>query len=84
MTAMFLLGTFIGLIDLTVALWRARVVPGWVPVAVSLAVIGDTVASTVTAVAVAVWVLLAVAFLAIARARTAEPAELLSHEATRV
>lgn len=83
MTAMFLLCTFIGLIVLTVALWRARVVPGWVPVAVSLAVVGDVVASTVTVVTVAVWVLLAVAFVAIARARTAEPAEFPRREATR-
>lgn len=73
MTAMFLLCTFIGLIVLTVAQWRADVVPGWVPVAVSIAVVGDVVASTVTAVAAAVWVLLALAFAAIARARTAEP-----------
>lgn len=83
MTAMFLLCTFTGLVVLTVAQWRARLVPGWVPAAVSIAVIGDVVASTVTAVVVAVWVLLAVAFAAIARARTAEPAGPLRHEAAR-
>lgn len=69
MTAGFLLCTFIGLVVLTVALWRAKVVPGWVPTAVGLAVVGDVVASTFTAVIVAVWVLFAVAFAAIARMR---------------
>jgi len=69
MTAMFLLCTFSGLIVLTVALWRAHLVPGWVPAAVVAAVAGDIIASTVTAVVVTVWVLLAVAFTAVARAR---------------
>jgi hypothetical protein len=69
MTAMFLLCTFIGLVVLAVALWRAGVVRGWVPAAVGAAVVGDVVASTVTAVVIAVWVLLAAAFTAIARAR---------------
>ena len=69
MTAGFLLCTFIGLVVLAVALWRAKVVPGWVPAAVGLAVVGDVVASTFTVVVVAVWVLFAVAFGAVARAR---------------
>lgn len=83
MTAMFLLCTFLGLVVLTVAQWRAGVVPGWVPAAVGVAVVGDIVASTVTAVAVAVWVLLTVAFAAIARARTVRPAGLPHEEAAR-
>lgn len=75
MTAMFLLCTFGGLVVLTVALWRARTVPGWVPVAVGVAVVGDVVASTVTVVVLAVWVLLTLAFTAIARVRIADPAQ---------
>ncbi len=74
-TAMFLLCTFVGLVVLTVALWRARVVPGWVPAAVGVAVVGDIVASTVTVVVLAVWVLLTLAFTAVARVRIADPAE---------
>lgn len=74
MTVMFLLCTFAGLIVLTVALWRARVVSGWVPAAAGLAVVGDMAASTITVVVVAVWVLLVVAFTAIARVRAADPA----------
>lgn len=75
MTAMFLLCTFVGLVVLTVALWRARAVPGWVPAAVGVAVVGDIVASTVTVVVLAVWVLLALAFTAVARVRIADPAD---------
>ena len=70
MTAGFLLGTFIGLVVLAVGLWRARLVAPWVPAAVGLAVVGDVVGSTITAVVVGVWVLLAVALTAVARART--------------
>lgn len=85
MTVMFLLGTFVGLVVLAVALWRAHVVRGWVPAAVGIAVVGDIVASTFTAVVVTVWVLLAVAFAAIARARvrTAVSGESLSPEPSR-
>ena len=86
MMAMFLLCTFIGLVVLAVAMWRARLVPAWVPAAVSVAVLGDVVASTITAAAVAVWVLLAVAFAAIAaaRARNTEPARPLRGDAALV
>ncbi len=73
MTAMMLLCTFGGLIVLTTALWRAGVTPGWVPVAVGAAVIGDMAASTLTVVAAAVWVLITAAFAAVARARIAVP-----------
>lgn len=69
MLVLFLLATFVGLIVLTVHLWRASVVRGWVPAAVTLAVIGDIVGSTVTAVVVGVWVLLALALGEVARAR---------------
>jgi len=62
-------GTFLGLVVLTTALWRAGVVPAWVPAAVGVAVVGDAVASTVTAVVVTVWVLLTCALVAVARAR---------------
>lgn len=72
MLALFLLGTFAGLVVLSVALWRAAVAPGWVPAAVTAAVVADMVASTFTAVVVAVWALLAVAFAQIARARAAD------------
>lgn len=71
LTAMFLLSTFIGLVVLAVALWRAHVVPVWVPAAVTGAVVADIVASTVTAVVVAVWLLMTAAFAAMARARLA-------------
>ena len=71
MTAAFLVCTFIGLVVLTIALWRAGVAPGWVPAAVGLAVVGDVVGSTITAVVVTVWVLLTLAFTSIARARAA-------------
>lgn len=69
MTAGFLLCTVVGLVVLAVGLWRARVVPGWVPAAVGSAVVGDVVGSTVTAVVVLVWVVLAIALAAVARAR---------------
>lgn len=84
MLAMFLLCTFVGLVVLAVALWRARVVPGWVPAAVGLAVVGDIVGSTVTPVVVAVWVLFAAAFAPVARARvrvrTSESTTSLGHD----
>ena len=69
MTAMFLLCTFIGLIVLSIALWRARVVPGWVPAAVGVAVVGDIVGSTVTVVVITVWILLSAALATMAHAR---------------
>lgn len=74
MTAMFLLCTFGGLLVLTIALWRSGVTPGWVPAAVALAVVGDMAASTLTVVAVTVWVLMTAAFGAIARTRITAPA----------
>jgi uncharacterized membrane protein YhaH (DUF805 family) len=82
MLVMFLLCTFVGLVVLAVALWRARVVPGWVPAAVGVAVVGDIVGSTVTPVVVAVWVLFAAAFASIARARarTSKSTTSLGHD----
>ncbi|WP_324276383.1 hypothetical protein [Blastococcus brunescens] len=78
MTAGFLLGTFSGLVVLTVGLWRAQVVPAWVSAAVGLAVVGDVVGSTITAVVIAVWVLFAVALTAVARARATAPEQRLT------
>ena len=69
MTVLFLLCLFVGLVVLAVGLWRASVVPGWVPAAVAVAVVADIVASTVTAVVIAVWVLIGLSFTATARAR---------------
>lgn len=67
--ALFLLGLFSGLVVLTVGLWRAGVVRGWVPAAVGAAVVADILASTFTLVVIGVWSLLAVAFTSIAAAR---------------
>lgn len=74
--ALFLLGLFSGLVLLTVGLWRAGVVRGWVPAAVGAAVLADILASTFTLVVIGVWSLLAVAFasIAVARAGTGVPA----------
>lgn len=66
---LFLLGLFSGLVVLTVGLWRAGVVRGWVPAAVGAAVLADILASTFTLVVIGVWSLLAVAFASIAAAR---------------
>ncbi len=81
MTAIFLLCTFGGLIVLTIGLWRSGVTPGWVPAAVVLAVAGDMAASTLTVVVVTVWILMAAAFSAIARARIAAPASISAEAA---
>lgn len=56
--AMFLLGIFVGLIVLAVGLWRAGIAPGWVPLAVTAAVVLDMVASTEQIAVAAVWILL--------------------------
>lgn len=70
MLAMFLLCTFSGLVTIAVALWRARVVPGWVAAAVSVAVATEIVASSVTTAVVATWALLVLSFGQMARVRS--------------
>jgi len=55
---MFLFGLLLGLIVLSVALWRARIAPIWVAVCIALASVLDLVASTSTVAVVLAWILL--------------------------
>jgi hypothetical protein len=55
---MFLFGLLLGLIVLSVALWRARIVPIWAATCIALASVLDFVGSTSTIAVVLAWILL--------------------------
>jgi len=55
---MFLFGLLLGLIVLSVALWRARIAPIWAAACIALASVLDLVASTSTVAVVLAWILL--------------------------
>ncbi len=55
---MFLFGLLLGLILLSVALWRARIVPLWAATCIALAPVLDFVGSTSTVAVVLTWILL--------------------------
>jgi hypothetical protein len=55
---MFLFGLLLGLIILSVALWRARIAPIWAAACIALASVLDLVASTSTVAVVLAWTLL--------------------------
>lgn len=57
---MFLFGLLLGLIVLSVALWRARIVPVWAAACIALASVLDFAASTSAVVVVIAWILLLV------------------------
>lgn len=55
---LFLFGLLLGLLILSVALWRARIVPIWAAACIALASVLDFVASTSTVAVVLAWILL--------------------------